>query len=501
MRRALLAVVALTSLPLGTHAADIPPFVIRVVDEQTGRGVPLVELRTTNEITYITDSAGVVAFDEPALLGEKVFFFVKSHGYEFPKDGFGMPGRALETRPGGSVELKIKRMNIAERLYRITGGGIYADSVRAELPTPIKHPLLNAQVLGQDSIQSVVLGGKIHWFWGDTSRPAYPLGLFHMAGATSSLPGQGGLDPSLGIDLEYFTGTDGFARATCDMAGEGPTWAGGLTVLTDPDGTERLFCSYAKIKGFLEAYRRGLAEWDPAKHAFIHVKDIPLDAPTRPDGHTFLHDENGTSYVYFCTPFPVTRVPATSSAWLDLDQYEAFSCLANGSTLKSPTVERDADGRPVWAWKRHTQPTAGAEEAELVKQGLLQPDETRFTLRDRDSDDPIIAHGGSVNWNNYLKQWILIAVQIGGKPSTLGEVWFARAAHPLGPWSTARRIVTHENYTFYNPKHHPFLDQGDGRLIYFEGTYSRMFSNAPAPTPRYDYNQIMYRLDLADPRL
>lgn len=40
-----------------------------------------------------------------------------------------------------------------------------------------------------------------------------------------------------------------------------------------------------------------------------------------------------------------------------------------------------------------------------------------------------------------------------------------------------------------------------GRCIYFEGTYSHTFSGNPVATPRYDYNQVMYRLDLADPRL
>ena len=40
-----------------------------------------------------------------------------------------------------------------------------------------------------------------------------------------------------------------------------------------------------------------------------------------------------------------------------------------------------------------------------------------------------------------------------------------------------------------------------GRFLYFEGTYTKMFSGTSQGTPRYDYNQIMYRLDLADPRL
>jgi len=49
--------------------------------------------------------------------------------------------------------------------------------------------------------------------------------------------------------------------------------------------------------------------------------------------------------------------------------------------------------------------------------------------------------------------------------------------------------------------HHSYFDAEGGRIIYFEGTYTHTFSGNPVPTPRYDYNQIMYRLDLADERL
>ena len=71
----------------------------------------------------------------------------------------------------------------------------------------------------------------------------------------------------------------------------------------------------------------------------------------------------------------------------------------------------------------------------------------------------------------------------------------------MGPWIYARKIVTHEKYDFYNPKHHPFFDKEGGRVIYFEGTYVNTFSGNPEKTPRYDYNQIMYKLDLSDERL
>jgi hypothetical protein len=85
--------------------------------------------------------------------------------------------------------------------------------------------------------------------------------------------------------------------------------------------------------------------------------------------------------------------------------------------------------------------------------------------------------------------------------SYLGEVWYAEADSPTGPWTKARKIVTHDRMTFYNPVQHPFFDQDNGRIVYFEGTYANTFSKNPEKTPGYDYNQIMYRMDLSDQRL
>src|SRR6266700_377023 len=65
------------------RAATNDCFKITVVDEQTGSGVPLVELRTVNDISLWTDSNGIIAFDEPGLMGQEVYFHVKSHGYEY----------------------------------------------------------------------------------------------------------------------------------------------------------------------------------------------------------------------------------------------------------------------------------------------------------------------------------------------------------------------------------------------------------------------------------
>src|SRR5262249_21771373 len=157
---------------------------------------------------------------------------------------------------------------------------------------------------------NAVYKGKVWWFWGDTNRPAYPLGNFHVPGATSRPPADGGLDPETGIDLTYFVDEKGFAREMARMPGDGPTWIGGLVVLTDKAGRERMFASYVKVRKQLEVYARGLAEFNDDKQRFEKVADFPMDAPIHPGGHPFRKSAGGVEYVYFANPYPLTRVRA-----------------------------------------------------------------------------------------------------------------------------------------------------------------------------------------------
>ncbi|MFO1501096.1 MAG: hypothetical protein U1G07_22350 [Verrucomicrobiota bacterium] len=92
-------------------------------------------------------------------------------------------------------------------------------------------------------------------------------------------------------------------------------------------------------------------------------------------------------------------------------------------------------------------------------------------------------------------------MQAFGKPSAFGELWYAEAESPLGPWGKAVKVLSHENYTFYNPRLHPGLMKAASSILLFEGTYTDQFSGAKQPTARYDYNQVLYRLDLDDPAL
>jgi hypothetical protein len=155
--------------------------------------------------------------------------------------------------------------------------------------------------------------------------------------------------------------------------------------------------------------------------------------------------------VLFGNPLPTVRCPATFEAWQDSAEWE---------TLKpQETLASAVDGQPV------------------------KP------------------HSGSIAWNPWRKRWVTVFMQWFGKPSAFGELWYAEADAPTGPWGPAVKILTHENYTFYNPRIHPEFTPPDSPILIFEGTFTMQFADRPPPTPRYDYNQVLYRLDLDDPAL
>lgn len=191
---------------------------------------------------------------------------------------------------------------------------------------------------------------------------------------------------------------------------------------------------------------------------------------------------------------------------MDLSAYEGFSCLQPGSAWGDPNMRmnRDAQGRLVWTWRRGAHPIGPKEFARLARQRLVKKNESPFVIQDIDTGKSIEPVEITTAWNPFLKKWTLLCGQIGGD-SNLGEIWLAYGNAPEGPWSPARKVATHampgDNNDFYNPMQHPELMRQGGRFIYFEGTFVNTFSGNPHPTPRYNYNQIMYRIDLADPRL
>lgn len=475
-------------------------FGIQVVDDQTGRGVPMVELKTTSNLCYYTDSNGYIAFYEPGLMNRTVWFGVASPGYEFPADAFGQRGVKLNTTPGATAKLKIKRLNIAERLYRITGEGIYRDTLMLGLKPPLAEPLLNAEVTGQDTVLNAIYHGKLYWFYGDTTSIAYGIGNYSMSGATTLLPEK--IDPAAGFELHYFTGKNGFVKPMAPIGGEGVVWLYGVVVLADNDGHDHMVAYYQRRRGLGEVLENGFVSYNDETDQFDKTKTVPLDPPLYPKTSPFrVKGEDGVEYIYFSAPYPALRVRADLASYLDLSSYESYTCFKQGST----TLDRDTNGRLVWSWKTKTPLLDPKDQEELIRSGKMKRNESPFRLQDPVTGKPIVVNNCSCCWNDYRKRYIMIASQLYGA-TVLGEIWYSESDRPEGPWTKARKIITHANkpgdsHDFYNPSLHPFFDQAGGRVIYLEGTYVNTFSGNPQTTPLYEYNQMMYRLDLSDPRL
>src|SRR6476620_8516539 len=85
------------------------PCRIEVVEKGTGWPVPLVELRTTHQARFVTDNAGVIAFDLPELMGRETWFDVIGHGYEVAKDGLGQRGARVTPQAGRTFRIEVAR--------------------------------------------------------------------------------------------------------------------------------------------------------------------------------------------------------------------------------------------------------------------------------------------------------------------------------------------------------------------------------------------------------
>lgn len=461
-------------------------FGIRAVDSETGRGVPLVRFRTTGSIEFWTDSNGWIAFSEPGLMDQEIWFHVDSPGYEVPADGFGYRGARMTTTPGKTAEIKLNRLNIAERIYRVTGQGIFRDTRILGQPVPVEIPDLNSGVTGQDSVQMVRYRDQLFWLWGDTNLPHYPLGVFHITAATSPLPVPQGTDPESGISLKYFADSQtGRAKKMLPIDDPGAVWLWGLINVSDEKGRETLVAHYSRHLSLGNMVEHGIAGWDDSSQQFRKLATFdPSNEWQVPRGQALRHRNEEGDFVYFAEPFVTTRVPANPEKILQPVNYEAL-------------VWNATSGR--YEWQRRLAPATQSGEESMIRDGKIPNEKAIFQIVEKGTDRPIEMHRGSVDWNEYRKCWILIGCEANrrGDPSHLGEIWYAEAPSITGPWKEAVKIATHPAYSFYNPRHHSVLDREGGRVIYFEGTYTAMFSGNHAQTPRYDYNQIMYRLDLS----
>jgi hypothetical protein len=433
------------------HAA-IAPCAVQILDKSSGWPVPLVELRTTHHLRFISDNAGMIALDAPELMGVETWFDVIGHGYEVPKDGFGYRGVRLKPESGKTLKVEVSRVSLARRIGRITGGGLFAESQKLQRELDWRE----FDVLGCDSVQNAVYRGRLFWLWGDTTLAHYPLGIFDCTSATTPVRALDRFEPPLQLHLDYFRDAAGKPRGVAKMPGTGPTWLTGYVVLPDKSGMPHLVATYMKIKPPMDAYEIGLCVWKDKTESFERLLVVWTQsaanpkAPPIPEGHpAFWKDDQGREWVLFGNPFPALRCPATYEAW------------TNSAT-----------------WE------------------VLKP---QATVPAREGDDSVKPHSGSIAWNDFRHRWVTVFMQAFGKPSAFGELWYAEAPTPTGPWGPAVKVLSHQNYTFYNPRLHPEFTPTNSPWLFFEGTYSQQFADKPPPTPRYDYNQVLYRLDLDDP--
>ncbi|MBC8071786.1 MAG: hypothetical protein IAG13_25900, partial [Deltaproteobacteria bacterium] len=461
-------------------------FRIDVRDDETDRGVPLVFVESADE-RWVSDSGGHIAIDPLDLDAAPLEVTVWSHGYGFADDG----ALTLAVAPGDALEIAATRTLPAERLYRVTGGGSYRDTVLLGQDAPLAQPVIAGLVVGQDSVFTALHRGTLRWIWGDTTRPAYPLGNFHASGATSLLPADGGQGPELGVDLSYFVDASGFSRAmapTETVPGEGVTWLGGLVSVPGDDGESHLHATFAMVRADFSKTRFGMLDYDDATERFVDGVDFDLTAPEQryPHENAFIVAHDDGDWVYYHAP---VRIPARSEALLDPSTYQSFTPYLDAAATQ---IDRADDGRARYQWRDGGIPYASADPA------LAPVDALDVHILDVQTGTAFEAHGnGSTEWNDFTGRWLRLITP----RWALGETWLALSDTPMGPWVYATQVVTHTDYTFYNPRHHRLLDGEHGRRIYFEGTYTNTFSGNDDRTPRYDYNQVMYGVDVDRPEL
>jgi len=484
---------------LGASCAQKPLtdnyFEIQIIDSETRRGIPLVELSTLSKVSYITDSQGYIAFYEPGLMEGKLYFLVECEGYLYPKDMTGRSALSLNISAGGSAVVEMRRIQAAERLYRTTGQGIYRSSYLLGHNMPIEKPLLNARVLGQDSNIGARYKGKIFWIWGDTFLPSQYNGNFSVAAATSLLPDAGGLDPNIGINYTYFKDEHGSSKSIIALDSPGYVWYEWLMNIPDSNGNEQLVAKYSRVGGQWQNYERGVALFNDKTEMFEKLND----SKDWLSGYSIMHHPfkgrtKEQSHYYVTSGFEMSRVPLDINLVGEPSAYESFTCLPLGSKYDSDNLQldRNTEGKLNYGWKKNTDVINMQRQNELIKKGLLKQEEGWIQLINLTTHEPMTVARGSIFWNEYRQKWILIA---GGSGDYNGDILYSEADTPVGPWGYACIVAQHDNM-LYNPTQHPFFDQDNGQIIYFEGTYANFWGQG-SNKARYDYNQLMYKLDLS----
>ena len=77
--------------------------------------------------------------------------------------------------------------------------------------------------------------------------------------------------------------------------------------------------------------------------------------------------------IYFATPYPLVRVRAVCDELPQLENYEAFTCLKEGSRLDAPQIDRGPDGKARYAWRKNTPAVGPSEQSKLITRNEIVP--------------------------------------------------------------------------------------------------------------------------------
>ena len=422
---------------------------ICVREEGSDWPISLVIFQTVSNWIGVSDNEGILDIFQQELIDEPVYFHIHSPGYAMEKDEMGYSGQVLTLKRNQIHFVVMQRTSLARRIGRLTGVGLVR-GMRAK----------ETGIAGCDSIQTAHFRGNNFHVWGDTKLLSYPLGIFQGTVATSSPHSRISLPPLTHSPYTYFVDLETRCpKKAIEISGDrgGPTWLSGLVSLNDRNGTQHLGGVYSLVEpgGSLNPYEIGLCEWNTYSQQFEQMtvlwrSECGATAPPLPMGHAVpWTDKNQESWVLFGDPFPHLRMRAQWEHWRD------------------PT-----------AW------------IPVRPSPLLQDNQGRS----------VVPHRGSIVWSDHRQKWICIFTQEGGQSSHLGEIWFCESDMPFGgTWSSCVQVLSHKNYTFYNPRVVWEWSPPDADFLLFEGTYSNSFTRgSTVATPHYDYNQILYRLNFED---
>ena len=341
--------------------------------------MPLVELSDRQRDPLCHRQQRVAAFDEPGLMDQKVFFHVRSHGYEFPKDGFGYRGKAFRSRRAGGHAEDHAGQHRRAALPRDRRRHLPRQRPGRRSSADPTSRSSTARCSAPTAWSTRVYRGKVYWFWGDTNRPGLSAGQLprprcHVrrcrAKAGSSprrhqpelLPRREGLRhgplprcPGNGPDLDR--------RASVVLARprrrermfaglrQGPAAAGGLRARA------------GRIRSRNEA---SSTRWPSSRGA----AGSPASIPTAIRSCT---SEDGVEYVYFAHPYPLMRVPADPERSADPAAYEAYTCLKQGTRLDERQDRPRRRTALRYGWKKNTPHWSRQEQADkLITAGRLQ---------------------------------------------------------------------------------------------------------------------------------